>query len=104
MTQFRSTHLLAIIATFLLGADAARAGDVDDHERAREALESGKARSLSEVLDGVRSKLSGEVVGVEIEREKGRYIYEFKVIAPSGRMREIHVDALTLEILKHEDD
>jgi uncharacterized membrane protein YkoI len=104
MTQFRSTLLLAIIATVLLGADAPRASDDDDHERAREALESGMAKPLSEVLDGARGKLNGEIVGVEIEREKGRYIYEFKVIAPSGRMREIHVDALTLEILKHEDD
>lgn len=35
----------------------------------------------------------GEVVGIELERKKGRWIYEIKLIAPGGRFLEIYIDA-----------
>jgi hypothetical protein len=37
-------------------------------------------------------------------REDGRYVYEFKVVGSDGRLREVHIDALSAEILKVEDD
>ncbi|MCI0429979.1 MAG: PepSY domain-containing protein [Rhodospirillales bacterium] len=52
----------------------------------------------------MRDQLGGEVVGVELDRQDGRYVYEFKVITSAGRLREIYVDALTAELLKSEDD
>lgn len=78
--------------------------DQPDHERARRAVEEGQARPLSEILDRVRDQLGGEVVGVELDREKGRYVYEIRVITPAGRLREVQVDAMTAEVLKSEDD
>lgn len=88
----------------LAHADDRENGDHHDHERARRALEEGRARPLAEILDRVRDRLGGEVVGVEFEREKGHYVYEFKVITPGGRLREVYVDAMTAEILKSEVD
>jgi uncharacterized membrane protein YkoI len=44
------------------------------------------------------------VVGVELDHERGRYVYEFKVITPTGKLREVYVDAMTAEIVKSEDD
>jgi len=81
-----------------------RRGDRRDHERARRALEEGRARPLADILTQVRGRLGGEVIDVEFDREDGRYIYELKVITPAGRLREIHVDALTAEILKDKED
>lgn len=75
-----------------------------DHDRARRALEEGRALPLAAILDRVADQLGGEVVGVEFGREKGRYVYEFRVITPAGRLREVLVDARTAEILKREDD
>ena len=75
-----------------------------DHERARRALQEGRARPLAEIFASVQDELGGEVVGVDFEREKGRYVYEFKVIASDGRLQEVYVDAMTAEILKREDD
>ena len=75
-----------------------------DHDRARRALEEGGALPLAAILDRVADRLGGEVVGVEFDREKGRYVYEFRVITPAGRLREVLVDAKTAEILKREDD
>lgn len=88
-----------------LGARADEEDDGDeDHERARRALEGGRVRPLAEILDRVRESLGGEMVGVQFENEGGRYIYEFKVVTPDGRLREVYVDAMTAEIVQHEDD
>jgi uncharacterized membrane protein YkoI len=44
------------------------------------------------------------VAGVEFERKRGRYVYEFKVVTSTGKLREVYVDAMTAEIVKSEDD
>jgi uncharacterized membrane protein YkoI len=76
-----------------------------DHDRAREALERGEALPLADILARVRPELGGEVVGVDFERGRGgRWIYEFKVIGPSGRLVEVHVDAATARVLRRETE
>jgi uncharacterized membrane protein YkoI len=99
----KCTALFLALGLLVAGNGASHADD-DDHDRARRALEEGSVRPLAEILQDVRDELGGEVVGVELEREDGRYVYEFEVITPGGRLREINVDALTAEILKIEDD
>ncbi|SHL62338.1 Peptidase propeptide and YPEB domain-containing protein [Roseibium suaedae] len=78
--------------------------DDDDHERARRAVETEQVRPLAEILAKVRPSLPGRIIGTEFEEDDGRYIYEFKVISPNGRLRELHVDATSGEILSEEDD
>jgi uncharacterized membrane protein YkoI len=85
-------------------ADDGQDDNHHDHDRARHALEEGRALPLAAILDRVAGRLGGEVVGVEFDREKGRYVYEFRVITPAGRLQEVLVDAKTAEILKREDD
>jgi uncharacterized membrane protein YkoI len=99
----KCTALFLALGLLVAGNGASHADD-DDHDRARRALEEGSVRPLAEILHDVRDELGGEVVGVELEREDGRYVYEFEVITPGGRLREINVDALTAEILEIEDD
>jgi uncharacterized membrane protein YkoI len=103
----RRTFLVAL-ALMLASAGLAHAEDRNDgrhdHDRARRALEEGRARPLAEILARVRNQLGGEVVGVELDHERGRYIYEFKVITPTGKLREVYVDAMTAEFVKREDD
>lgn len=65
----------------------------DDHDAARAAVERGEIRSLTEVLKDVHGKLPGEVVGVEIEREGGRWLYEFRLVDGNGHLFEAYVDA-----------
>jgi uncharacterized membrane protein YkoI len=62
---------------------------------------------LAEILPGVEASLGARVIEVELEREDGRLIYEFELIAPDGRILEAEVDALTgavLEVEAEEDD
>ena len=52
----------------------------------------------------VTMKGSGEVVGVSFERERGRWVYELKVVETGGRLVKLYVDAASAEILKRERD
>jgi uncharacterized membrane protein YkoI len=98
MTLFRR-RLLPLMILPLLAATPALAGD-DDQDRARRALQAGEIRPLEEVLRAVRSILPGDVVGVELDRDDGRWIYEIKVLSPDGRRREVEIDARDLRILE----
>ena len=101
--KFATTRLFAVLLSLAI-AGAAQAGDDDDHEQALRAVREGKARPLGEVLERVRAQFGGEVVGVEFDRQDGRYIYELRVILPGGQLREVSVDALTATIVAHGDD
>jgi uncharacterized membrane protein YkoI len=88
----------ALLAT----APAAVASDRDEGapEAVRRAVEAGEIKSLADILAAVRGKLPGEVAGVEIEREHGRWLYEFRVVDDKGRLYEVYVDARSGEIEK----
>jgi uncharacterized membrane protein YkoI len=102
----RRAVLSALFGALAMGAPA-RAddrGERKDHDRARQALEKGRARPLVEILAQVKDQLGGEIIGVEFERKNERYVYEFKVVTPGGHLREVYVDALTAEIVRSEDE
>lgn len=81
------------------------AEDRRDHELARQALVEGRIKPLAEITALLQKQMPGEIVGVEIEREKtGTFVYEFKVLTPGGHLKEIDVDATNGTILKTEDD
>ncbi len=44
------------------------------------------------------NKVSGAVVKVEIERERGKLLYEFEIITSDGKEEMVHVDAVSGEI------
>ena len=87
-----------ILAAALLAACAGAPSLARDHDEARRAVEAGEIRPLAEILNAVRAKLPGEVVGVKLEREGAAWMYEFRVVDEKGRLFEIHVDARSGEI------
>jgi uncharacterized membrane protein YkoI len=76
----------------------------DDHayDRARRAVESGESLPIAELLARVKKQIPGEVVGVEFERKRGKWMYEFKLIDGDGRLLEVYVDAQTGTIISIE--
>ena len=92
--NLRSNRIRAlIIAAVLLVAGGGTLAFARDHDDARRAVEAGEIRPLADILNVVRGKLPGEVVGVRLEREAGVWMYEFRVVDEKGRLLEIHVDA-----------
>lgn len=89
-----------------LSSDDERLWEDDDHayDRARRALDRGETLPMAELLERLKTRVPGEVVGVEFEREDGKWVYEFKVIDSRGRLLEVYVDAQTGEVLSMEED
>jgi uncharacterized membrane protein YkoI len=66
-------------------------GDVLD--RARRASQSGEILTLAEILRRVRARTPGRVLNAELEREGGPWIYEIRLLDPSGRLFRLKIDA-----------
>ncbi len=65
----------------------------------------GRIRALSEIAAAVKPRLPGEILGVKIDVEdEGRFVYEFDVLTPEGKLKEVDVDAKTAEILGIDDE
>jgi len=70
-----------------------------DQDQARELVEHGIIRPLRDILRQVRNEAPGDVVGVDLRRRSGRWVYGLKVLTPAGKRVEIAVDAGTMAIL-----
>ncbi|MDI9848796.1 PepSY domain-containing protein [Rhodoblastus sp. 17X3] len=87
---------LIALAVLLAAASPARADESrSDQDEAREAVERGAIRPLEEILAKLRERFPGEIVKIKLEREHGIWVYEFRLLEPQGRLREITVDAAT---------
>ena len=71
-----------------------------DHDRARNALLSGEVLSLRQVLDVVSREYPGEPVEIEFEDDDGIYVYEIKLLQPSGSVLKMKVDAKSGTVIK----
>jgi uncharacterized membrane protein YkoI len=72
---------------------------VHDEDQARHALASGEVLPLDRVEAWLREAAPGEVVDLELEREDGIWVYEFKIISPDGRMLKARVNAKTGQLI-----
>lgn len=91
----RAFALIVAAAVLAAGGAPALARDQDD---ARRAVEAGEIRPLADILNVVKGKLPGEVVGVKLEREAGDWTYELRVVDDKGRLFDIHLDARSGEV------
>jgi hypothetical protein len=101
----RKYSLRFLLPAAVLAASAlspAAAADREDHDRARAALEAGQIRPLSEILAEMERRYMGRVIETELEREDGRWVYEFKLLPPTGPVFELEVDAATGALLGSE--
>ena len=89
---------LALIAMLVLAPVSVRASG--DHDRAEQALHSGQVLPLSQVQESVLRQHPGQVLKVELEREHGRWLYEFKILQADGGIVKLEVDAQTAQVLQ----
>lgn len=75
------------------------AGGKDDHERARQAVQSGQILPLPQVLERLGREHPGQVLEVELETDDGRWVYEIKLLQPGGRLIKLKLDAQTAQVL-----
>lgn len=94
--------VLAVLLGLALPCAAARADGPIDQRRARAAMLAGEIQPLAQILQQMQPQLGGEVIAIELERERGRWLYEFKVLQPGGRIVEWYVDARDGSVIKTE--
>jgi uncharacterized membrane protein YkoI len=94
--------LLLLIMTIMLAGFASGptwASDSKDHERARAALEAGQIQPLAQILTEVERRYLGRVIETELDRDNGRWVYDFKLLPPTGQVFKLEVDATTGALL-----
>ena len=105
LTHMKPLHitLTAICLAFLLSglSSISRASD-DDREAARKLLQSGEILPLETILEMARAIQPGQVLEVEFESKRERYIYELEILDETGVVYELKLDARTGELLKRE--
>ena len=102
VAKYISLIILAVVfAVMLLPTLDARTQDCKrSQDCALDAFSSGKIRSLPEVLVVARERVQGEVVKIELEQDDGIWVYEVKIVTPSGKRREVKINAQTLAVIK----
>jgi uncharacterized membrane protein YkoI len=101
----RLCHALVALSILLSAASPALADESRrDQDEAREAVERGAIRPLEEILAKLRERFPGDVVKIKLEREHGLWVYEFRLLDPRGRLREITVDAATGAVTESGED
>lgn len=69
----------------------------EDHDRARQAVEAGEVLPLRTILERVDREYPGQVVDVELEREREssqeRWVYKIKLLRSGGALMKLKVDA-----------
>ena len=99
MTSPMSIRKLLLALALAVTASLALADD-DDHDRARRAMEAGEIMPLHTLLERVAQRHPGQVVGVELEREDGAWVYELKLLRPDGVLLKLELDARDGTVLR----
>lgn len=94
------TLLSTVLVIALTGAAAVQAGD--DHDRARAALRAGEVVPLRDILAVVEQEFRGEMLEIELDEKRRRFVYEVKLLTPDGSIIELYYDARTKALLKTE--
>jgi uncharacterized membrane protein YkoI len=105
MKRTLATGFAVIIALAASGGSSVGARDRynGDNDLARSALQRGEVLPITRILPLVSQYLPGDVVEVRLETKRGHLYYEIKVLAPSGHVRELVLDARTGEFVAIED-
>jgi uncharacterized membrane protein YkoI len=108
--RWLKAFLAGALCAAVLGIASVIADDDDrdhhqrEHDEIRAALQRGEVLPLTRILAIAQQQVPGDVIEMELESKRGTLIYEIKVLAQSGRVREIKIDARNGKVIKVEDD
>ena len=83
----------SIVLLVGLLTSAAALADSLSPDRVRALVEGGEILPLEEILKRNEANTHGRIVGIELERKRGTYVYEIKVLRPDGHYVKLEIDA-----------
>lgn len=89
---------IALAFAFTSGGQASH-DHSGDHERAHQAVLSGKVLPLRVLLQQVEKDFQGEMIEAELDSHDGQFIYEIKLIDRDGRVIKAIYDATNGHLL-----
>ncbi len=90
--QWRRTVARLVMMTLVLpGTRVGFAADHADHDRARQAVEVGDVLPLRTILERVEREYPGQVMEVELDQEKGQWVYEIKLLRKGGALMKLKI-------------
>ena len=92
--------LRRFVATLLLSLVAFGPTHAADQDRVRDAVKSGEARPLAEILPRLRDQFPGQMLDARLDQGGGPTRYVVKILGPSGQVSEITVDAKSGAVLR----
>jgi len=94
---------LGIIMVFLAGAVLGFAGFIDpawsaekekkEHEAKVADLAKEAKITIDQAIKTASEKVQGTVVEAELEKKKGKTVWEVEIVGGDGKVTEVHVDA-----------
>ncbi|MFP4079303.1 MAG: PepSY domain-containing protein [Ectothiorhodospira sp.] len=72
-----------------------------DHDQVLQLRSSGEILPMAEILDRAGQVVRGEFIEAELERERGRHVYELKILDADGVLHKLYMDARSGELLHH---
>lgn len=78
-------------------------GDDDGHS-ARSGVSAGAILPLEVILSGIEGHYDARMIDAELDRQRGRMVYDLELLGRDGRVLEMKVDAATGRILRFEVD
>lgn len=81
------------------GGDREESGRRSDDRRIRDAVRSGKAEPLREILSKVRQRYKGDVVRIRLTGAANKLVYRIRIINSDNKLIEVRVNASNGRIL-----
>jgi len=63
-------------------------------------VQSGQILPLRAVLERLERDHPGQVLEIELDEEKGRWVYEVRLLQADGKLVKLELDAATAEVLR----
>lgn len=104
MSKLRTLAIAAVAVLVAPALISGRSAPPAEQQAVRGAVARGEVLSLDKILRITERHVPGEVLKVELERWEKGLKYEVKVLAGTGRVREVELDARTGALIKIEND
>ena len=75
-----------------------------DADEALELKQSGEIMSLEALIAQVQRDYPGQIIKIELDDRRDRYIYEIELVNDEGVVIELDIDAATGEVIKYKKD